>query len=399
MSWNKYSVEDRKIPGISIFAGLLILVSFYMGSKLVLFLAIFFLAMVTANHLYLKRAGDQLYFNNHQVKHHFFVNDQGQWFLQFRNEGYPILKGELRIYFDHFVVPKGDNIENSHGVYDILVPFSIFSNETKQVMIPFTAYKRGIAKIRKLELHIPSLIGFGETILDSKVLLKQQAVVYPQPIPVKGLREQMSSIQGINAVPLSVYEDRLGPLGTRDYVPSDSFNRIHWKASAKKQILQTKVFEKIADKGLNLALNISNGHSITSDLELLLSSMTEIAYFAFQKEIPYSLCINVRAAGSTPFLYLPKGDGKEHLQKVLETLASINTQNTSLPFEHMLSFYNRHIALQPAFIHLGIRTAETNRMLLTITNNGARLLEVVLDQEQGILKELDIRRDGRVVPG
>lgn len=225
MSWKKYSVEDRKIPAIGGFAIILIIVSLYMQSKLVLFLAVFFLTIAICNQFYLKRTGDQLYFDNINEKQRFFVDEKGKWTLTFRNEGFPILKAELRVYFDHFVAPNGENLESSLSMYDISVPFSIYTNQTKQIVIPFSARSRGIAKIRKLEFHVPSLFGFGETVLESSYFLKQQAVVYPEPIPVKGLTEQMSLLQGENVVPYSVYEDRLGPLGTRDYTPSDSFNR------------------------------------------------------------------------------------------------------------------------------------------------------------------------------
>ncbi|WP_066066236.1 DUF58 domain-containing protein [Neobacillus soli] len=398
MNWNKYSVDDRKIPGISGLAILLIIVSLYINSKLVLFLACFFLTIVISNQFYLKKAGNQLYFENVNEKSRLFVDDKGKWTLIFRNEGYPILKGELKVYYDHFVGPEGEKPSSSLSLLnEIAIPFSIYSKQTKQIIIPFSAKMRGISKIRKLEYHVPSLLGFGETVLESRYYLKQQAVVYPQPIPVKGLKEQISILQGENAVPFSVYEDRLGPLGTRDYVPSDSFNRINWKASARKQALQTKIYEKISEKGLNIALNVSDGHSITSGLEKMISCITEIAYYAFNKQIPYSLCINVRTAGSTPFLYLPKGEGKEHLQKVLETLASISTQNTSVPYDLMLSFFNRHIAAQPFFIHAGIRTGDTNHMLQNVSKKGARLLDLKIDQGHGLLCVLEFPQERRVL--
>jgi len=395
MIWNKYSVEDQKIPGITGSAISLIIVSLYIQSKLLLFLAVFFLIVVLCNQLYLKRAGDKLIFVNLSEKQRYFVNDKGQWTLTFRKNGDPILKGVLKVYFDQIVAPEGENLESSLSMNDVSIPFTIYTKQTKTIMISFSAKRRGIAKIRKLEFHIPSLIGFGETVLESKYFLKQQAVVYPDPIPVIGLKEQITVLQGVNVVPYSVYEDRLGQLGTRDYVPSDPFNRIHWKASARKQELQTKIYEKISEKGWNIALNISDGHSITGNLEKLLSSITEIAYVAYQKQIPFSLCINVRTARSTPFLYLPKGEGKEHLQKVLETLASISTQNTSLPYEYMLSFYNRHLEYQPFFIHAGIMTEDTNRMLLNISKKGASMFQLKIEQEHGLLSELVIHHERR----
>jgi uncharacterized protein (DUF58 family) len=275
------------------------------------------------------------------------------------------------------------------------IPISIYKRQTKQIIIPFIAKSRGIARIRKLEFHVPSPLGWGETILESKNLVLQQAVVYPKPILVKGLKEQLSNLQGKSVVPFSVFEDRLGPLGTRDYFPSDSFSQIHWKASARKQTLQTKIYEKISEKGLHLSLNISNGHSITGELEELISSFTEIAYFAFKRQIPYSLCINVRSMGSTPFLYLPKGEGTEHLQKVLELLASISTQNTSLPYELMLAFYIKHLVSQPFFVHAGIRTEEINRILLAIVNNGTEMFQLKMEQENGLLTTMKTHQKSR----
>lgn len=398
MTWSKISIEDRRIPGISAFAILLMIISLYMKSKVVLFFALFFLTIAIANYLYLKRAGDKLYLENRNEKNRFFVDGEGQWALLFNNQGYPILMGEIRVYFDCSVAPKGE-VESSLSVFEIPISFSIFKNQSKQIIIPFSAKRRGIARIRKIEIHIPSLFGLGETILESRNFLKQQAIVYPEPISVIGLKEHMSFHQGLTSVPHSIYEDRLGPLGTRDYVSSDSFNRIHWKASARKQALQTKIYERISEKGWNISLNISNGHSITGNLERLISSITEFSYFAFSKNIPYSLCINVRTAGSTPFLYIQKGEGSEHLQRVLEMLASISTHSSSIPYEFMLSFFNRHIDSQPFFIHAGLRDEGVNSQLMYMSLKGINLFELNIVKEHGVLSELKVQREGRVLRG
>ncbi|MEH7308374.1 DUF58 domain-containing protein [Neobacillus drentensis] len=376
MIWNKYTVLDQRITGISGLALILVIVSMYIHSHLTFFLAIFFLTIAWTNQRYLKKAGEQLLFENLYEKKYYFVNDKGQWFITLRNDGFPIINGGLRVFFDSSVAPVNEESESSLSMFEISVPISLYKNQTKQIMIPFSAKYRGIAKIRRLEFHVPSPLGLGETILESKRFLNQQAVVYPQPLLVQGLREQMSMLQGKSIVPISVFEDRHSPLGTRDYLPSDSFSQIHWKASARKQILQTKINEKMTEKGINITLNISNGHSINGELEELISGLTEIAYYAFNRQIPYSMCINVRTSGSTPFLYLSLGEGKEHLQKVLEALASISMQNTSLPYEHMLSFYNRHLPVQPILVHAGIRTEETNRTLLYMAHKGTELFEL-----------------------
>lgn len=395
MIWDKYSAEERKLPGISVLAIFMIIISLYAHSKLLLFLGILFLVLTTANQLYLKKAGERLFLDYSHEKARFFINETGKWSFTVRNEGHPILRAQLRVFFDHFVVPENGESGSSLGLHEISIPISIFTGQIKEIKIPFTAHQRGIAKIRRLEFQIPSLIGFGEVVLGYKYPINQHAIVYPQPIPVRGLFQQISTLQGIDTVPYSVYEDRLGTLGTRDYVTSDSFNSIHWKASARKQTLQTKLYEKIAETGWMIALNISNGHSITGDLENLISSLTQFAYFAYQKQISYALCINVRTAGITPFVYLPKGEGQEHLQKVLETLASINRLSTSLPYHQMLSFYYRHLECQPFFIHAGIRTQETQQMLFIQAQRGIRLFELNLEENHGVLDRLEIQQERR----
>lgn len=395
MSWSKYTVEDSRIPGISIFAILLIIVSLYVQSKLVLFLGCFFLIIVGLNQLYLMKTGMELFLDNKPRKNHYFRNEQGKWTLIFRNDGYPILKGELRVCFDEYVSPIDGTYNPSNSLYEIIIPFSLLTNQTRKIEIPYKTVKRGIAKIRRLEMHIPSLIGFGTSVLEYKNIMKQEAVVYPIRMPVKGLKEQLSVLQGGSAVTLSVYEDLLGPLGTRDYVSTDTFNRINWKASAKKQNLQTKIFEKISEKGWNVSLNVADGYAVTNQIEQIISCTTEFAYYALRNQIPYSVCINVRTAGSTPFYYIAKGEGKEHLQKVLELLSSVNNHNTIFPYEKMISIYKKHLGPQPYFLHAGNRTRDVDIVLQQIGSQGVVLTELNICADYGHLKGLEERHQRR----
>ncbi|WML43514.1 DUF58 domain-containing protein [Neobacillus sp. PS3-40] len=396
MIWHKYSVEDRRIPGICALAAVLLVLSLFADSKLTFFLTTLFLFITYANQFYFKKIGQSLLFNNIIQKDCFFINQQGKWVLEFHNEGLPILKGEIKVYFDQVVSPFEEQVESMLFMHEISVPFSIFTHQKKRITIPFKTKMRGNAKIRKLEMHIPNIIGFGEIVLEYKNIVHQDIFVYPVPIPVKYLKERLSMRPEWNVAPLSIYEDRLAPQGTRDYVFSDSFNRIHWKASARKQSLQTKIYEQITDNGWNIAINISDGYAITGQLEQLLSSVTEFAYYAYKRQIPYSFCINIRSAGNIPFLFIPLGQGNKHLQKVLEILASINTLHVSFPYEKMLSYYNRHLATQPFFIHGGIRTSSVDALFLEMVRKKVLLLELKVNNESGWIIPLDVQRESGV---
>ena len=54
-----------------------------------------------------------------------------------------------------------------------------------------------------------------------------------------------------------IFEDRVRPLGVREHQPGDSFRDVHWKASARRQDLQVKIYEPTTSHNLVLFLNVA----------------------------------------------------------------------------------------------------------------------------------------------
>lgn len=393
MEWKKYTVEDNYLPVSGLLATFLLFVSFYFQSLLLFFLAAFILLLIYLNSLYLKHIGKRLHFENVKVRKKCFPKEEGMIVLQFENNGLPIMKGNVKIVFDDIISPV-DGFGSPHfAKYEVNIPLSLNYHQQNIIKIPFTAEKRGLAKIWSIEISIPHFFGLGETVLQYKHLVMQEVLVYPISTTVKYLNSFLSSRPGDSFVPHSLYDDFLSPAGTRDYVYSDSFNRINWKASAKMQTLQTKVFDRTAETGWTLSLNIAHGHSILSELEELLSSAAQIAYFSTKNHIPFSLCINVRKAGKVPFYYIPPGTGKEQLEKVLEVLAMVKAYSYTIPYEKMLGFYYRHLAVQPYFIHGGNRSSLDEQLFKLISHKGTELLELKLMEEEALLIQLPVIKD------
>ena len=386
MEWKKYSIEDNYLSLTGVLALFLFFASFYFQSLILFFTAVTILILIFANSYYLKHIGEHLHFDNDSQKNRFFPEEKGEWMLLFVNKGLPIMKGSLRIYFDDIITPMDGLGEKRLTQYEVNIPLSLSYNQQKTVKLPFTARKRGVAKIRKMEWHIPHFFGIGETVLEYKRLIIQEALVYPLPIPVENMSSFLSERSGETFVSHSLYEDYLSPSGTRDYVYSDSFNRINWKASARMQTFQTKVFDLVAETGWNLSINIADSHAITNQIEQLISSAAELAYFSTKQNIPFSVCINIRVAGAIPFYYIPAGTGKEQLQRVLEALAIVDQHSSIFPYEKMLSFYDRHLSAQPFFIHGGKSTARSEEILNMISKRGATLLELQLNENKAVLK-------------
>ncbi|CAM3482303.1 DUF58 domain-containing protein [Aeromicrobium ponti] len=391
MEWKKYSVEDNSLSLTGILGIFLLLASFYFKSWQVFLAAVIFLLLIFANSFYMKNLGKKLVMQNPKKRHKFFPDEEGNWTLEFENKGLPILSGELKVFFDDSVAPLNYELAERFGRYELNIPFSLNYNEQKIVTIPFAARKRGVAKIRKLELHVPHFFGFGETILEYRTPIKQEALVYPVRLPVNNKLSFFKDRQGTSQTAYSLFEDRLSPAGTRQYVSTDSFNRIHWKASARKQTLQTKIFDRVAEIGWNISLNVSAGHSISGQLEELISSAADMAYYWMKQEVPISLCVNIRVAGSTPFYFIPAGSGNKHLQKVLETLALVDNHSSLYPYEKMLSYYKTHLATQPYFMHAGYSKPSTVNMLNLISQDGTLLYELHLSGKDAVIQPLQIK--------
>jgi uncharacterized protein (DUF58 family) len=391
MHWNKIVIEDRFLSILAFLGILLIIVSFYVDSWIMFGAGLLIIIIAAGNSYYLKHIGEGLFFENSRKRDRLFIGDQGEWSLQFLNHGLPIMKGNLSIYFDSAVLPVSGEYHIHSSRVDVSLPFSMGQKEKININIPFTAEKRGLSKIRKMEIHIPHFFGFGDTILEFADVINIEALVYPQAISVSNIDKQKSVKPGHNPSFFSLFEDNMGPIGTRDYLPTDSFNRIDWKASARKMALQTKEYERINEAGAVLFINVSDGYSVTSNLEFLMSSTAEMAYFFHRRNIPFSLCMNIRSAGLTPFTYLPLGYGKDHLQKLLDFLAIADFHSPTIPHEQMLFFYRRHLPIAPIMIHAGILTTGAEGYIQEWIREGAQLFKLQQHNETAFLELLTLK--------
>lgn len=390
MQWKKVIIEDRFLAILALLGFLFIIFSFYLNSWLIFGSAMLIIMIALGNSYYLKHIGEGLLFENKREKNRFFIGDKGEWSLLFSNHGLPIMNARLTIYFDSAVVPGSGEFHIHQSKIEVSVPVSMRHKEKLNIKIPFSAEKRGMSRIRKMELHIPHFFGFGDTLLELNDIIRSEALVYPQPITVRNIDKHKSLKPGNNPAVLSLYEDNMGPVGTRDYISTDSFNRINWKASARKMTLQTKEFEKITEAGAVLFVNVTDGYSITGMLEFLMSSIAEMSYFLHKSSIPFALCMNVRSAGGTPFTYIPIGSGKDHLQKLLDILAMTDYHSPSIPYEKMIFFYSRHLPKVPTMIHAGSRTEESDGYFREFEREGIHILEMKKHEKDAFLQPLKV---------
>ncbi|MCL6626823.1 DUF58 domain-containing protein [Alicyclobacillus shizuokensis] len=98
-------------------------------------------------------------------------------------------------------------------------------------------YTIGPAVIRSLDL-------FGLVHRHRLVAGQTEVVVYPKAVPVRGWLSLRPETLGLREATRQRSEDSTTVLGVRDYTPGDRFSRIHWRASARRGVLQSKEFER-----------------------------------------------------------------------------------------------------------------------------------------------------------
>ncbi len=154
-------------------------------------------------------------------------------------------------------------------------------------------------------------------------------LVYPRIVPVTMLGLPARYPLGDLHTPRRVVEDPLRIMGVRDYVPSDNFRHIHWKATARSQNLQTKLFDPSSSQPVAFFLNINTAEFFNEGYDLALREFAITAaaslarYFWLEKK-PVGLYANTLMPGSMQHIRIRPRYHPEQLEQLLVALAQVS---------------------------------------------------------------------------
>ena len=186
--------------------------------------------------------------------------------------------------------------------------------------------RRGAWRLGPVELSSGDIFGFTvrrETMPDTETLM-----VYPKIVPLTALGLPAHRPFGDLATRRRLVEDPLRLLGAREYTSGDSFRHIHWKATAHRQALQTKVFEPSATLPIVIFLNI-NTHEylfegIDRDLqEYAVTAAASLARWVWDNGHPVGLFVNSITQPGAQRVRIPPGRRPDQLLTVLTALAQV----------------------------------------------------------------------------
>ena len=185
--------------------------------------------------------------------------------------------------------------------------------------------KRGYYKLGPLSITSGDIFGFfPRTKIETE---EDYLIVYPRIFDIDHLSLAASYPLGEVTTEKRWFEDPSQAEGVRDYNPGDSLRRIHWKASARRQRLQVKVFESTTTLKIAIFLSVDSfqiqGINTEDELETGISVAASLANYCIESRCQIGLWTNSKLADTNLPARISTGSGIDCLVRVLEALAKV----------------------------------------------------------------------------
>ena len=206
--------------------------------------------------------------------------------------------------------------------------------------------KRGVYHLVSVALTLGDMFGFSDTYQSHETAGK--LIVYPKLYRQNKLPEDVQVFLGEQAVNRWIIEDPFLKIGTRDYQAGDASQKINWKQTAKRRVLQVNEHDHTRELDLTIVLNVDQSDDIwlpVNDEALFeesLSIVGSIFYQLNQQAAPFSfvtnaVTLNNRQPELSEFKVLNQGVGTAHYQQGLTTLSYLIPERRH-HFKHVLDY-------------------------------------------------------------
>lgn len=197
---------------------------------------------------------------------------------------------------------------------------------------------RGTFFIGPLSLRSGDLFGFFSE--QQRFDHVDRILVYPRILPLEDLGLPPRHPLGDSRMLQQLIADPTRTVGVREYRPEDSFRFINWKASAKLQETQVKVFEPTVSLQLGIFLNLDTFERPWEGIdytraESAITAAASLASHSIEARYLVGLYANGVMAGSDQSLRIRPSLGPDQLATVLEGLAKL-TPLAATSFQRLL---------------------------------------------------------------
>jgi uncharacterized protein (DUF58 family) len=232
---------------------------------------------------------------------------------------------------------------------------------------------------------------FGLYSRSLKTAMEDFIIVYPKIFSVSRLPIPSRQPLGESKNEYRVFQDPTRPIGVRDYQHGDSLRHVHWKASARLQSLQVKVFEPTTTFKVALFLSVDsfvgNGAIRDEEFELGISVAASLAYHVIEQGSPAGVFVNTRRIDSGQAVSLAPSGSRDQLTSILEALAKV-TASSSSPFELFMENEQKVLHAGTTIAFIFAKPPETLPLLLrSLKENGFKLLLFFIGEGEALALE------------
>ncbi len=223
---------------------------------------------------------------------------------------------------------------------------------------------------------------------------EEQVIVYPRLASLERLGLKAARPGGEWPTDRRVVEDPLRLAGARDYAPGDSMRHIHWKSTARRGMLQTKMFEAAANQHLMIALNGQTlEHAfegvLTDYFETVIMVAASLARAAAEARYPVGLVTNNGARGEGPSIRVPASRHGSQLTRLLEVMARL-THFTWMPFDQLLRREAASLPFGATVIAVSALATEPIQAALLALHDAGHPVALVVVAEAGRVPETSL---------
>ncbi|MBN2025672.1 MAG: DUF58 domain-containing protein [Actinobacteria bacterium] len=212
---------------------------------------------------------------------------------------------------------------------------SLAAEEKTTLSYGAVCYRRGVFDIGPLEVRREFPLGLfkNRRIIDERCFIKIYPHLYPNRgfhLVAGGTRERV----GLNTIDKSGLSNDF--FGVREYRPGDSRRLIHWKSTARHQILMVKELEMPADLDLTAVIDLDSAAWSGDDKYNTFEYAVKIVGAVSEEVLAKGYDLRIVALGNGPRQLEIKG-GRREFPRVLDFLAGLKQTGSRHIFETLLT--------------------------------------------------------------
>ncbi len=307
------------IPFVQFFVGVLLFIALLHAQQDLAVLSIIVLGIMFCARLWSRLSHKGLTINTRIDKYKVFPDERLTLYISIKNKKILPVRLHLVLPTDGFLCPLSSE-ETFHQECGLLwYQATLFKWE-------LMARQRGIHRINPLRLRMGDLFGFYTK--EKKIVNESlHVIVYPRIVPLKNFSLPKRDFFGVHGSKSPV-QDPIYILGTRDYQHWQPARYIHWKASARHNRLQEKIFEPSERERVLFTLDVAPfaKNNAIDDFERTLEVAASLAVQCDQRGFALGFLTNGAIKGSSP-ASLSISRSPQQLPAILEILARLRMES------------------------------------------------------------------------